>query len=608
MPNTKSTQDKTKAADKDAVLPATADRQTDTRTAPMTLAGPEAGDMNTDQRNGQPTGDGVRDADIWDNEAVLAAHALAAYLDESEPFDGDAEADPLSMPGYDDPASLDPQVSVESWKIEAVGRRPEDFLVRDCLFASLFRDKRATWFHRSVKKPQDWMTALVAHLPESDQAQALQYVVLHYLHKCHLARRYPAVYSGVLAGEEERELRSLKRLWHCWPTGVLLSEPEDDGDRVYRACDLAWLCPWCHARKVLDLHRRLTLAEPHAGCQHLIVARAGFVEPVGGLDGTARDSDLREFVKYLTSFASSPEEAEHVGWSAGGYLGREPARIAETRTQVLATLLGQVRGFGLDRGGVWTSQLSPWQNRAGRRTFRHDAALLTAVDEPTYQQLPPRLLAQMRSSGAFRTPLGIHDLFIEWSSASAAHPQALRLLLAGSAHNYYSSGLGLPDQAYRFRNGRSEGVAGILGWQPTFLLDAGLWPAYAEVTRGWRLYQSFGTWRQALRETGSTAKTGKKAPAQRQGSGKATSRQGQAARWRKKEGLRRGNAGRKQQAADRRHALLEVARGVVGQGSVPGRVHLGELLIASGVSPSELSQRVLRWLARELKPGTAQAA
>src|ERR1700685_1006392 len=105
---------------------------------------------------------------------------------------------------------FDPKESVTDWDIQAVGRRPRDFLARDCLFGSLFRDHRVPWFHRYMRRPKPWMENLVNHLPANSRRQALQYVVLHYLHKLHLTRLMEAADKEF--GADSDEMKKLSRL------------------------------------------------------------------------------------------------------------------------------------------------------------------------------------------------------------------------------------------------------------------------------------------------------------------------------------------------------------------------------------------------------------
>jgi hypothetical protein len=98
-----------------------------------------------------------------------------------------------------------------------------DFMARDCLFGTLFRDHRVPWFRRYVKKSSPWMEALVSHLPKkADRNQALRHVILHFLHKLHLLRLIDFLAKAENGSEvvDPGVTRTLSRLWKCTPDGV----------------------------------------------------------------------------------------------------------------------------------------------------------------------------------------------------------------------------------------------------------------------------------------------------------------------------------------------------------------------------------------------------
>jgi hypothetical protein len=93
--------------------------------------------------------------------------SLADEMDDGNEYedDDDDEGDDYLDP-FDAGMEPDARGAVAQWKIVAVGHRPEDFLARDCLYASLARDHRVPWFRRYLKKPADWMEALTVHLKD----------------------------------------------------------------------------------------------------------------------------------------------------------------------------------------------------------------------------------------------------------------------------------------------------------------------------------------------------------------------------------------------------------------------------------------------------------
>jgi hypothetical protein len=152
------------------------------------------------------------------------------------------------------PSDWDARQAVEQWRIAALGRRPEDFMARDLLLHSLWRDERPRVFHSLAKKPPAWVRDHVRYLPGTEQAPAAQLTALHYLHRRQLAR----LRAGEVAGGVTEGRQLLARLWGCWPYGARVAPPA--GARAApRACwcRLAWLCPWCYARRAVALERRL---------------------------------------------------------------------------------------------------------------------------------------------------------------------------------------------------------------------------------------------------------------------------------------------------------------------------------------------------------------
>ncbi len=149
--------------------------------------------------------------DAWADDAADDYEADDA--DERDVEDEGEDADDSYLDPWDAGVEPDAKAAVERWRIVAVGRRPQDFLARDCLYGSLLRDRRLPWIRKYLKRPDDWMQALAAHLPDkSDRRQALRYVVLVYSHKLHLARLYLDLAYQYGEGYETNLFR---RLWRC---------------------------------------------------------------------------------------------------------------------------------------------------------------------------------------------------------------------------------------------------------------------------------------------------------------------------------------------------------------------------------------------------------
>src|SRR5215469_16775323 len=176
--------------------------------------------------------------------------------DREENIDPSPEDDRLSFSADDSLASMEPHSAVESWKIAALGHRPQDYLARDLLLNSLWRDERPRVFHSLAKKPPAWIEDQVRHLPGNQVKQAVQLTVLHYLHRRQLAQLQAGDVAANRIGDEGGQL--ISRLWVCWPYGAKM-EPPASAQMVPQNCwcRLAWLCPWCHARRAVALARLL---------------------------------------------------------------------------------------------------------------------------------------------------------------------------------------------------------------------------------------------------------------------------------------------------------------------------------------------------------------
>jgi hypothetical protein len=232
------------------------------------------------------------------------------------------------------------------------------------LLHSLWRDERPRVFHDLARKPPQWIEDHVAHLGGTEERQAAQLAVLHYLHRRQLTRLRTGDAAGDVMGPDGTRL--LDRLWDCWPYGARMVPPGGVGTAPNGCwCRLAWLCPWCYARRAVGLERLLRqgpLRQPRG--KHLVLA-------------------------WLATFGeqSSPDADWNEGWcgrSAAYYL-QGPRKVRAMRSVITAGLRRFARELGIT-GGVLTHQISPWKTDCYRRgvgaglaSFRHDYALLGEV-------------------------------------------------------------------------------------------------------------------------------------------------------------------------------------------------------------------------------------
>jgi hypothetical protein len=483
----------------------------------------------------------------------------------------------------------DARASVEEWHIRSVGHRPTDFMARDCLFGSLFRDHRVPWFRRYVKKPSTWMKSLVGHLEnETDRGQALRYVVLHFLHKLHLSRL-----MGFLNEQEQTygpldpyPARTLGRLWNCTPYGVEVVRV-GAGGRPSPGCNLSRLCPWCHARKVAQLDQVISEGPlSRGGTRYLFLGKARpFPERMGGVDGTYREVDWDDYAR-----------GGKVRGHWGRYFGRDRARLAHTRRVLAASLMEQASLIGL-RDGIWTHQLGSAQLENGQRTFLHDVAMISGVDTDWIDRTPTDEDGTIFWGGIEHSALPDIDAALEvlWLPLPLDRPGALRVALAGSSVGYAVSKLDLPPEWFGTPDEHRSGIPGALSWQPTMPFDDQIWFAYAEAVKNQPLYRPFGTWRKSMAAVAADLRSSidrkfKVAQAKRF----AQDRQ------------QRGNRRRGREANDRRAELLEVALPLwpvvlaeppTGRGRPGHRRRLAQLLVEQGTFPS---RRDLDWLMKRL--------
>ena len=479
---------------------------------------------------------------------------------------------------------LNARNDVSDWRILAVGKRPHDFIARDCLFGSLFRDHRAPWFHRYVRKPEPWMKKLVGHLPAESQPQALRYVVLHYLHKLHLIRLFEWVYKEF--GEDCPEIKALIRLFRCPPCTVLVerANPDDYDNPMPHCCGMTRACPWCFARKVTQIHaciRKQVLAGDVKD-KYLFLAKATFAEPFFGVDERWQREDL-----YAIGGAGA------VSWVRdyyGRYFGLRRERAIETRNYLMKTIRDSVDvTVGSLKDGVVTHQIGSAQDSNGRRTYMHDIGVFGVVDRDFLECIrSDRSIVTSDSEQAIALRWAADkDLVVDGLIIPAAHPSALRTVIAGTSWGYDKTNFGLD------RSNEVRGVAGALSWQPTFLLDDQVWFRYAETTRHLHLYHPFGNWRETLGNEIAESRASVDGKFERVQRARITQNKQQ-----------KGNNKRHRDASERRQGLLKVAEplwpGVVaaarvGRGRPAYRGTLEESLKAKGITAS---RRDLDWLVK----------
>jgi hypothetical protein len=439
-------------------------------------------------------------------------------------------------------SASDARLSVEGWEIRSVGHRPMDFMARDCLFGSLFRDYRVTWFRSYIKRPSPWMESLVGNIPsKADRDQALRYVVLHFLHKLHLSRMMDFVsqQEQQYAVAYSRFKNTLKRLWNCTPYGMEVSHANYPG-KPRPGCNLSRLCPWCHARKVVQLHDVL-LKGPLKSRKalYLFLGKSNpFPERMGGVDGSYQAVDLQDY--------TAGEVREYFG----RYFARDRERLMHTRNVLVECLMTQANELELGNG-MWTHQLGSVQLENGQRTFLHDISMIAEVDNATIDRMPKDEDGNIFWGGWQNTGLPDIDaaLRVLWLPLPLDKPAALRVALAGSSIKYAVSKLELPQEWFGQEDGYRTGIPGALSWQPTISFDDQMWFAYADAVKNQQLYHPFGSWKKSMAKVATELRSSidrkfQKTQAKRFG----------------KDRQQKGNRKRSGVVQDRRAELLKVAR------------------------------------------------
>ncbi|MCY2990908.1 MAG: hypothetical protein NTY19_23985 [Planctomycetota bacterium] len=467
------------------------------------------------------------------------------------------------------------------WRITAIGNRPHDHLVRDNLFGSLIRDHRGQVFQALLRRPPDWMSESVKYLPEPQRRTALQVVALNFLHQRLYANFLASAAANPDASRIPGVLDAIQRAQRCWPVGVLL-EPGPGLQPTERfVCKQAYLCPWCHGRRVNHLYGSLRsrFAEP-VPFRWLLQIRLNL-----SIDNLPQDAiDL--WYQHMNRRDRAQFDEANFPWL------RVP--IYYVHDEIKKQLRDKIARLQL-KGGILTYQLGPDRSSDERLGFSHRLGLLgeitfesQAAEDAYFGGMSPDE-AQLYVCGRW--------LRAEFIAVPTTTPQALRFLLAGSSVNYPVERLGykcnLGSTATPERGVLHDGVPGVLALQPLYLLDDNRLHTYAAAMTGIHLYDRFGSWRVSK-------------PVEPPSLANLRPRQHRASRRRR---LQTHNDQRQQQAADKRAAQLEIARTLWPQvqqqaarqqrGRPPYRQVLTQLLQQQGVQASD---RDVRWLLQMLNP------
>jgi hypothetical protein len=124
--------------------------------------------------------------------------------------------------------------------------------VRDLLLGSLLRDNRVRKFRDCAAELPPWAPSLPKGWPDKFTQQGQQLVMLGLSQQQLLSKLRRSIN---LSEDEDQATKMLDAMEDCMPIGALFEHRNkfDHG----RHCGYSKMCPWCHARNVDRIYRRL---------------------------------------------------------------------------------------------------------------------------------------------------------------------------------------------------------------------------------------------------------------------------------------------------------------------------------------------------------------
>lgn len=444
------------------------------------------------------------------------------------------------------------------WHITAVGNRPTDHMARDLMHGSLLRNPCARWFQRIARDAPDWIAGTVVHLPPAMRAQAEQHVALRMMHLRHLYSLSQSLPGELLT---RPNLALFESLVDCRPFGVEVAW-RGEAEWIHDfSCKCFRLCPWCLARKAIDLYGRLRRRLKHlrnGEGNHLLLARIEVTRELLAADRRPGSMiPLREGESWFG------HEFRHVRQHWGSQL-REWARRC-----------GAV-------GGLLVHQVGPHGNMGGPIGYLHDLAVLAEVPTTTARQLAR--LERAAGIGTDHRPylgtIGHKDpaAHILAAMMPAEHHQALRYLWTGTSARFELRRASIATNGNITDGWGLDGAMRLLPW---FLFNQEQWTTYTDAIRGRHLAVPFGSWVEALRRPAASKGRVRDAPC------------GSARREAAFHAQNRANA---EQAHDKRDEALALARPVYYELSRRSRrrVGRGQLIEAMERAGHPIEERVAR--------------
>jgi hypothetical protein len=394
---------------------------------------------------------------------------------------------------------LDEGSSVERFigrfPIKAVGKRPEDYRVRDLMHGSCFRIPRLQRFARLSRHPQPWQIEATQHLPEEQRSQAWAHLALR---RDHLGGLHRLTAKLPFESEGFGASGYINRLTECPPHGVLL-----DGEvsqLIRKICKRKRVCPWCLARWSEDYFQRL-MAGPCRPAEAI-----GKMWVMGRLTVT-EDED----VKVLTR---DRVQLTHKRW--GGALTRWATNKLGSVGGILIHQIGPPRGLASEFFDP--DDFDSYHYEKPTHSFEHDITILCEVpqrNEADHARFRKTFgLDQEVSNNAIPIAWDDQAEIAQWEDHDHDHievdqdvikvtaimgprPNGLRYLWFGTSFQTNREdrtifqNLMLSRQSTRL--GR-QSLDGAVRMQPWWLFNTMEWISYAAATKRLHLAEAFGTW------------------------------------------------------------------------------------------------------------------
>jgi hypothetical protein len=389
--------------------------------------------------------------------------------------------------------------AMNGWPIEAIGRRPADWLAHDLLLHNLLRDARIKSFHVLLKDPPDWMLNRVSHLPSGQQRRGLQLAALHYQHLRQLASVRDLACDSA-DDDGGAEFRRWQRLWNCRPFGADYEGRQER--RKDHPCGMTLLCPWCWARAGVRIWKSL---DAKLGNPTLMLLRWSLTSD--DLESPLKD---RLVIRMNTIGARAMSNRDGGLW----WLPPRKRRWAGPKGgQISSSKFAQGRlindPFGL--GGTMVDPytiLTAKQVRAARAEIRQYldfwadelgiASGMTAFRvEPTTWRHP----SGFTSHPQYRF---VGHLLGQGPATLCPNELLKKFLLTYGEPTHQSEDSYLHEGVLR---GRDSLLLRSLAWPSVALFTPLQWQTYAQNTKGWPLYRTFGSWRQVLAAASKSQKS-----------------------------------------------------------------------------------------------------